>query len=163
MPRASTELETDAAGRSAGDDARASRHHPVGDRSDLAAGGRTDHFTVRDGRCFAGTHLIVDLWGASRLDEADHVRAALIDATAVAGATLIDVHLHRFSPSGGLSGIAVLAESHISIHTWPEHGYAALDIFMCGQTEPHKSVEVLRQAFQPDTIEVSELRRGELE
>ena len=114
-------------------------------------------------RCIAEGCMAWRDLGATRLDEADHVRAALIEATAVAGATLLHLHVHRFTPSGGLSGVAVLAESHISIHTWPEHGYAAIDVFMCGQTEPHKSIDVLRRAFEAETIEVDELRRGKLE
>ena len=165
MPRAYTKLGTDLERQPTKDEAPGVRPFAVEGRPELAAleGGRRDHFVVRDGRCFAGIHLIIDLWGATRLDEADHVRAALIEATAVAGATLLHVHVHRFTPSGGLSGVAVLAESHISIHTWPEHGYAAIDVFMCGQTEPHKSIDVLRRAFEAETIEVDELRRGKLE
>src|SRR3546814_1139583 len=87
---------------------------------------RLDHFVKRDGLTFAGTHLIIDLWGAKRLNEIEHIEAALKDCVAAAGATLLHVHLHHFSPNGGVSGVAVLAESHISIHTWPECDYAAL-------------------------------------
>ncbi len=165
MPRASTKMGTDLERHPTEEDTKGVRRFAVAGRPELAAieGGRRDHFVERDGRCFAGTHLIIDLWGATRLDEADHVRAALIEASAVAGATLLHLHVHRFTPSGGLSGVAVLAESHISIHTWPEHGYAAVDVFMCGQTEPHKSIDVLRRAFEAETIEVDELRRGKLE
>lgn len=165
MPRASTNLGTDLERHPSDDETQGAQPFAVEAGPELAAidGGRPDHFAVRHGRCFAGTHLIIDLWGASRLDETDHVRAALIEATAVAGATLLHLHVHRFTPSGGLSGVAVLAESHISIHTWPEHGYAAIDVFMCGQTEPHKSIDVLRQAFAAERIEVDELRRGKLE
>ena len=61
----------------------------------------------------------------------------------------------------GVSGVAVLAESHISIHSWPERGYAALDIFMCGDANPDACVPVLRQAFRPKRIAVSELLRGQ--
>lgn len=120
-----------------------------------------DHFVRRNGKCFAGTHLIIDLWGAERLDELDHVEQTLVEAVKVAGATLLHIHLHHFTPNGGISGVAVLAESHISIHTWPERGYAALDVFMCGDADPHKAVPVLEQAFRPKSVTVDELLRGE--
>ncbi len=119
-----------------------------------------DHFVERDGMRFAGTHLIVDLWEASKLDDIDVVEKALREATAAAGATLLKLDLHCFTPSGGITGVAVLAESHISIHTWPERAYAAIDIFMCGDAKPHRSIRVLRQAFSPRTLTISEQRRG---
>lgn len=119
-----------------------------------------DHFVKKDGLVFAGTHLIIDLVGASRLDELDHVEHTLREAVEVSGATLLHIHLHHFTPNGGVSGVAVLAESHISIHTWPERGYAALDVFMCGDAEPHKAIDVLRRAFRPDSIQLNDLKRG---
>lgn len=122
---------------------------------------RDDHFVSRDGKVFAGTHLIIDLWGAGRLDNLEHVRATLIEAVQVAGATLLHLHLHHFTPSGGISGVAVLAESHISIHTWPERGYAALDVFMCGDAEPVKVIPVLEGAFTPSRMTCDELLRGD--
>ncbi|HLS67817.1 MAG TPA: adenosylmethionine decarboxylase [Kiloniellales bacterium] len=122
---------------------------------------RLDYFVEKDGLRFAGTHLIIDLWDASRLDDLDHVDATLRRATEVAGATLLNIDLHHFTPNGGISGVAVLAESHISIHTWPECGYAAIDLFMCGGAEPHKAIEVFRQAFGPVVrVSVSEHKRG---
>jgi S-adenosylmethionine decarboxylase len=68
--------------------------------------------------------------------------------------------MHHFTPNGGVSGVAVLAESHISIHSWPEYGYAALDVFMCGGAKPHLAIEILREAFQPEDIIVQEILRG---
>ena len=119
-----------------------------------------DYFIERDGARYAGTHLIVDLWGAERLDDLAHVEATLRDAVTAAKATLLHIHLHHFTPNQGISGVAVLAESHISIHTWPENGYAALDVFMCGGAEPHATIEVLRAAFNPDRLAVEEILRG---
>ncbi|MEM7171486.1 MAG: adenosylmethionine decarboxylase [Pseudomonadota bacterium] len=121
---------------------------------------RKDFFIEKDGERFAGTHLIVDLWDAKRLDELDYVEETLRDCVEAAGATLLHIHLHHFTPNDGISGVAVLAESHISIHSWPENGYAALDVFMCGAAEPHKAVEVLRDRFQPSRVDVGEHRRG---
>lgn len=119
-----------------------------------------DHFAHRDGLRFAGTHLIVDLWQASNLDDLHVVEKALRNSVSVAGATLLAVDLHRFTPHGGITGVAVLAESHISIHTWPECAYAAVDVFMCGDARPHRAIGVLRQAFLPATLTISEHRRG---
>jgi len=119
-----------------------------------------DHFVERDGMRFAGTHLMIDLWDASDLDDIEVVKQALRDATTAAGAILLKLDLHCFTPSGGITGVAVLAESHISIHTWPERAYAAVDVFMCGDAKPHRSIQVLREAFSPRTLTISEHRRG---
>jgi S-adenosylmethionine decarboxylase len=119
-----------------------------------------EHLMVRQGVRCAGAHLIVDVYGGQRLDEISHVDATLRRCVEVAGATLLHVHLHHFDENGGVSGVAVLAESHISIHSWPEHDYAALDIFMCGDTQPEACVEVLREAFSAEKIAVSEFLRG---
>jgi S-adenosylmethionine decarboxylase len=128
--------------------------------NEFAAEDASDHFVTRDGMTFAGTHLLVDLWGAERLSDLAHVESALREAVTASRATLLHIHLHHFTPNGGVSGVAVLAESHISIHTWPERGYAALDIFMCGEADPQAAVPVLDRAFKPSRIEVEELRRG---
>jgi len=119
-----------------------------------------DRFVERDGMRFAGTHLIVDLWHSSRLDDIDAVETALRGAAEAAGATLLNIDLHCFTPKGGITGVAVLAESHISIHTWPECAYAAVDVFMCGDAEPHKGIEVLRAAFRPRMLTILEHKRG---
>ncbi len=122
--------------------------------------GEKDFFIERDGVKYAGTHLIIDLLGAERLDDLEHIERTLRDCVDSAGATLLHIHLHHFTPNGGVSGVAVLAESHISIHSWPECGYAALDVFMCGAAEPERTVEVLRQAFRPARLVVGEHLRG---
>ena len=121
---------------------------------------RKDFFIERDGLRFAGVHLIIDLHEAERLDDLAHVERALRDCITAAGASLLHIHLHHFTPNGGVSGVAVLAESHISVHTWPECGYAAFDVFMCGNTRPHRAVDVLKRAFRPGRLSVSEHLRG---
>ncbi len=121
---------------------------------------RLDFFKTQDGERFAGTHLIIDLWEAERLDDLEFIGETMKACVEAAGATLLNIDLHHFTPNGGVSGVAVLAESHISIHTWPECGYAALDVFMCGDAEPSASIPVLAEAFRTEAIEVQELRRG---
>ena len=119
-----------------------------------------DYFVERDGMKFAGMHLLVDLWGASNLDDPAHIDAALREAAIAAGATILHSHFHHFTPNGGVSGVVVLAESHISIHTWPERNFAAVDIFMCGACDPHLSIPILRRAFAPERVDLDEQRRG---
>ena len=126
-----------------------------------AAPPRKDYFIERDGKVFAGTHLIVDVVDGERLDDLEYIEETLTQCVEAAGATLLHLHLHHFTPNDGVSGVAVLAESHISIHTWPECGYAALDVFMCGGAQPAAAIEVLRDAFRPREIKVKELLRGE--
>lgn len=121
---------------------------------------QADHFIEKDGIVCAGSHLIIDLYDAERLDDLDHISETLKLCVAAAGATLLHMHLHPFEPNGGISGVAVLAESHISIHSWPERRYAALDVFMCGDAEPERCIDVLRKAFRPKRIAVQELLRG---
>jgi S-adenosylmethionine decarboxylase len=119
-----------------------------------------DYFVERDGVKFAGTHLTIDLWGATNLDRLDLIETTLETAAITAGATILHTHLHHFQPNGGVSGVVVLAESHISIHTWPERNFAALDVFMCGECDPMKTIPVLREAFQPAHIGLNEQKRG---
>ncbi|MHC5652617.1 adenosylmethionine decarboxylase [Stappia sp.] len=120
---------------------------------------RLDHFIEKAGVRCAGAHLIIDLYDAERLDDLPYIEETLRTCVEEAGATLLHIHLHPFEPAG-VSGVAVLAESHISVHTWPEAGYAAFDVFMCGDAEPDKCVEVLKRAFSPGRTDVSELLRG---
>jgi S-adenosylmethionine decarboxylase len=120
---------------------------------------REDHFATRNGVRCAGVHLIIDLHGAQGLNDIDLIERTLRRCVDAARATLLHIHLHHFQPTG-VSGVAVLAESHISIHTWPDAGYAALDVFMCGKADPDACVPVLREAFRAECVEVSEILRG---
>ena len=107
-----------------------------------------------------GMHLLIDLWGATHLDEIDHVERALKQAAIACGATILSVHLHSFGNNSGVTGVAILAESHISIHTWPEINYVALDVFLCGNSDPHRAVPVLHEFFKPKKMKVTEAARG---
>src|SRR5580698_11272871 len=119
-----------------------------------------DYFVERDGMKYAGMHLLIDLWGASNLDSPELIDKTLCAGALEAGATILHSHFHHFTPNGGVSGVVVLAESHISIHTWPERNFAAVDIFMCGACDPHLAIPVLRAAFSPERVDVDEQRRG---
>ncbi len=125
-----------------------------------AAVAAPDFFIEKDGIRCAGSHFIIDIYGGKRLNDLEHVERTLVECVEAAGATLLHVHLHPFEPNGGISGVAVLAESHISIHSWPERDYAALDIFMCGNTQPERCLEVLKNAFHAERMTVRELLRG---
>jgi len=107
-----------------------------------------------------GRHLLLDCWNASNLSDVNLIENALVDAVSAADGTLLHIHLHHLTQNDGVSGIAVLAESHISVHTWPERDYAALDIFMCGNTRPELALPVFKAAFNTDNIEISEHLRG---
>src|SRR5919106_901097 len=91
----------------------------------VAAGDQSDHFVERNGLRYAGTHLIIDLWDGEHFDDVGVIELALRRAVRAAGATLLHLHLHEFTAGGGGFAGARLGESHISIHTWPERGYAA--------------------------------------
>ena len=121
---------------------------------------RKDFFVQKDGLTFAGTHLLIDLDGCENLDRIDLIETTLKEAALAGGATILNVDLHHFEPNGGVSGVVVLAESHITIHTWPENGFAALDVFMCGQCDPYKAIPVLKRTFSPTAVHVTESRRG---
>lgn len=120
----------------------------------------TDYFIHENGVSFAGRHLLVDLWDAGQLTDIDYIENTLRRSAEAAGATVLSVHLHQFSDSGGVSGVAILSESHISIHTWPERDYAALDVFMCGSCNPHNALPILKAAFDAGSVTVNETRRG---
>ena len=127
---------------------------------DVFDAAREDHFIRRDGKVFAGTHLIIEVVKGEGLDDEARIQQAFRDCVTTCGATLLHIHTHKFSPQG-VSGVAVLAESHISVHTWPEIGYGAFDVFMCGDAQPWKAVDVLRRAFSAGEVRVKELLRGE--
>lgn len=109
-----------------------------------------------------GAHLLVELkdCNPSLLKNLEEVRDALVSAAKQAKATIIDLSFHEFSPYG-ISGMVVIAESHFSIHTWPEYGYAAVDIFTCGDViKPEVAVDYLIKRFESKSPSVVEMKRG---
>lgn len=133
---------------------------PLDLRLDPRPPGALDHFAVRDGVLCAGVHLILDFFEADRLDDLELMESAMRSAVDAAGATLIDIRLHHFTPFGGISGVAVLAESHLSVHTWPEQRYAAFDVFMCGDARPDAAADALAAVFRPGRVVPSRHLRG---
>lgn len=107
-----------------------------------------------------GLHLLIDLFECSRLQDMNAIERAMRDAAEACGATVLEVKLHSFGKDAGITGVAILAESHISIHTWPETGYVAIDVFMCGRCDPHKAVPVLVKAFRAKHSKVTAHARG---
>lgn len=112
-----------------------------------------------------GRQLIVELYGCDKtiLDDPIRLKRVLIDAIGRSGATIIKPFFHQFSPHG-VSGIVVIAESHVAIHTWPEFSYCALDIFTCGyQVRPDIILEYIRTGFRAKDVSVMEVKRGTLD
>jgi S-adenosylmethionine decarboxylase len=108
----------------------------------------------------SGKHWIVEFYGARALGDVKVIRSALKRAATLSGATLLKIQLHYFDAGGGVTGVALLAESHISIHTWPERAYAAIDIFMCGnKCSPRAALESLRDELAPKRMRVRRLLR----
>lgn len=108
-----------------------------------------------------GKHCILELYGcdSSRLDDEAFLRDTITAAAKRAGATLLNLITHRFEPQG-VTGLALLAESHISIHTWPESGYAAVDVFTCGDhTMPERACQVLAEELLAKGQKLTSFRR----
>ena len=108
-----------------------------------------------------GKHCILELYDCNheRLDDEAFIRGAITDAAKRAGATLLHLVTHHFEPQG-VTGLALLAESHISIHTWPESGYAAVDVFTCGDhTMPERACQVLIEALEAGNHKLTSFRR----
>lgn len=107
-----------------------------------------------------GRHLILELWGGKNFNSVAAVEGALRDAAAACAATLKDIRVYHYNPEG-VTGVAVLAESHITIHTWPEYKYAAVDVFICGDdADPRVAIPVLRDHFEAERVQVMEVVRG---
>ncbi len=109
-----------------------------------------------------GEHYIIELYECDHhiLDDLQEVTTTMLEAARLAGATIIDERFHKFSPQG-VSGVVVIAESHLSIHTWPELGYAALDLFTCSHDmDIDRAMELLKRVFKPGDTDVRYLPRG---
>lgn len=106
-----------------------------------------------------GLHLIVDIESRVNLSDAVAIEHCLREAAQVCGARILNSCVHHFGEHAGVTGVVVLAESHISIHTWPELRYAAVDLFMCGSCDPYRALPVLSKHFATDLMHVRALTR----
>lgn len=109
-----------------------------------------------------GTHLLLELrdCNVESIKDLEFVRSAMVAAARDANATIVDVSFHEFNPFG-ISGMVIIAESHLSIHTWPEYGYAAVDIFTCGDLiQPEVAAASLIKAFESGNPSMVEMKRG---
>ncbi len=109
-----------------------------------------------------GRHLLLELFDCDIdvINSLEAVKGALVEAARLAQATIVDVVFHEFNPFG-ISGVVVIAESHLSIHTWPEYRYAAVDIFSCGDTlQPEVAANYLVEQFSAERTSVVEMQRG---
>jgi S-adenosylmethionine decarboxylase len=110
-----------------------------------------------------GRHIILEMWGCQNLESVEVAEQALREMVVALDVNLLDLKVYPFSPVG-VTGMAIVSESHLVIHTWPEYGYAAVDIFTCGAPrDPQAAVGVLRSLYQPEQIGVMEINRGQLD
>ena len=111
-----------------------------------------------------GRHVLAEVYGCGFdiLNDLDRIREILVSAALSAGAEVLETTFHRFSPQG-ISGVVVISESHLAIHTWPELGYAAIDAFTCGsQVDPWVAMEAMIEEFGATSVTATEVKRGVL-
>jgi len=108
-----------------------------------------------------GKHLVLDAWRISSdlLNDPEYLRESLKKAVNNCGATLINLCVHQFSPYG-VTATATLAESHMAVHTWPEHGYLGADLFFCGPGHPERALETLVELYSAKDVKIRRLNRG---
>jgi len=118
-----------------------------------------DYFVDDGSDIFAGTHLLVDVWDARNLTNPEAIEKSLVRAAEDARATVLNGHFHSFGSGLGVSGVLLLAESHISIHTWPERRFASIDVFMCGKCNPYDTLPEIKKVFS-NSLTISASKRG---
>jgi len=107
-----------------------------------------------------GQHLLIECHGQHASLESEELAALLCEAAAAGGATVLFQHFHKFGDQGGVTGVLILAESHITVHTWPEYNYAAFDIFMCGEARPRNAAAVIVARFPTAQVEIKTVDRA---
>ncbi|GAC19952.1 adenosylmethionine decarboxylase [Paraglaciecola arctica] len=107
-----------------------------------------------------GKHLLLDLYQAIHLSDKSVIEKALLEAAEACDAKVLQKNFHSFGEEQGITGMLLLAESHISIHTWPESHFAAVDIFMCGNCDPELAIAPIKKYLHPKSVDVREFDRG---
>ncbi len=110
-----------------------------------------------------GRHILIESFGGHAQLDAQALKSLLRRAARAGGANVLSCHMHGFGKDGGVTGVALLAESHITVHTWPERSYAAFDVFMCGTCDADKAADVIAQAVPDARLSVRALDRPALE
>ncbi len=111
---------------------------------------------------YSGIHLIAEFWYGKNIEDPKELEKILIGAVRETNNTPLNIAVHKFQPQG-ITGIVLLAESHLAIHTWPEFNYTAIDIFTCGdKANPEKALEYLREVLQPKKVEIKKIKRGKI-
>jgi len=111
---------------------------------------------------YAGIHLIAEFWNGRIIESPREIKKILIRSIRKAESTPLEAVIHKFSPQG-LTGVVLLAESHIALHSWPEFNYLAIDIFTCGDfAKPKKALQYFKNVFKPEKVEIRELKRGRI-
>lgn len=106
------------------------------------------------------THIIADFYNVKNLFNIKKLECEMIKAAKLSNSTILDTAFHHFKKMNGVTGVVLLAQSHISIHTWPEISFVSIDAFMCGNTKPMISIEYLKNIFVPSRVEIKEFERG---
>ncbi|MBR8646179.1 S-adenosylmethionine decarboxylase proenzyme [[Brevibacterium] frigoritolerans] len=108
-----------------------------------------------------GRHVISELWGCDfeKLNNIDLIEKIFVDAALKSGAEVREVAFHKFAPQG-VSGVVIISESHLTIHSFPEHGYASIDVYTCGNLDPNIAADYIAEALNAQTRENIELPRG---
>ena len=118
---------------------------------------------MRTGRAdAAGQHLLIECFGAHASLDETALEALMRQAAKAGGAQVLSCHMHRFGLGQGVTGVALLAESHVTVHTWPERGYAAFDIFMCGGCDAERAAKVIANAAPEAHVAIRALQRPAL-
>lgn len=109
-----------------------------------------------------GRHVIAELWGCNveKLNDINFIERVFVDAALESGAEVREVAFHKFAPHG-VSGVVIISESHLTIHSFPEHGYASIDVYTCGdRIDPNVASDYISKALQATTSEILEVPRG---
>ena len=111
---------------------------------------------------YSGVHLIAEFWYGKIVEDKEELKKILIESVKRANNTPLEIAIYKFEPRG-ITGIVLLAESHIAIHTWPEFNYTAIDIYTCGdKANPDKAIDYLKEELRPQKVEIKRIKRGKI-